>query len=339
MSAWYLIGLKSVGTLVIGSLISFILASVIRKLLGKLAAKTISETDDFIVKALSNTIAPVGFVISAIIAWELIPANELIDKFAVGLSKLILVILVLRTTNRIVIRLIQRWSLRINDAAVGSMMKSLSPLVSASLWGIGLVFYLQNMGVQMAAIWALLSAGGIGAGLALKEPVQEFFEYVTILLDKPFQSGQFINVGSVWATVESVGVRSTRLRSLNGEIIVMSNSSLTNGIISNYTEMKHRRIVHKLGIVYDTPIARVRDIPKILNRIVNSTENAQFDRCHFTEFGSSSLDFELVYFIPTNNYTKAMEAQQEINLKIMSKFQELNINFAFPTRTLHIADT
>jgi len=195
------------------------------------------------------------------------------------------------------------------------------------------------MGVQMAAIWALLSAGGIGAGLALKEPVQEFFEYITILLDKPFENGQFINVDGIWASVERVGVRSTRLRSINGEVIVMSNSALTNDKISNYGEMEYRRLVHRLGVIYETPQVKMKEIPNIIKSIIESTEDVIFDRCHFVEFGKFSLDFELVYYIPTNNYLRAMEAQQTVNLEIMKAFEENNIDFAFPTQTLHLTNT
>ena len=225
---------------------------------------------------------------------------------------------------------------QINDKSISEMIRSLSPMVGASVWSLGVIFYLQNMGVQMAAIWALLSAGGIGAGLALKEPVQEFFEYITILLDKPFQNGQFIHIEGIWAKVESVGVRSTRLRSINGEAIVMSNSRLTNGVISNYAEMKKRRLVHKLGVVYETSYEQAKNIPEMIKNIVEQTENAIFDRCHFIQFADSSLDFELVYYIPTSDYLQAMSAQQEINLAIMKKFQDENISFAYPTQTIHV---
>ena len=216
------------------------------------------------------------------------------------------------------------------------MISSLTPLIKAFTWTIGSIFFLQNIGVQMTAIWALLSAGGIGAGLALKDPVQEFFEYITILLDKPFQKGEFIKADSVLGMVERVGVRSSRIRSINGEVIVMSNSALTNGIISNYAQMKKRRLVHKLGVVYETSPSLMKMIPKIIEKIVEETKDASFDRCHFTDFGDFSLNFELVYYIPTNNYLAAMEAQQCINLKIIEEFSLNNIEFAFPTQTLNI---
>ena len=116
----------------------------------------------------------------------------------------------------------------------------------------------------------------------------------------------------------------------------MSNSRLTNGVISNYAEMKKRRLVHKLGVVYETTYEQTKTIPEMIKSIVDQTENAIFDRCHFVEFANSSLDFELVYYIPTSDYLQAMTAQQEINLEIMKRFQKENISFAYPTQTIYI---
>ncbi len=329
--------LLSILVFISGGLITLLFARVIKVIFGKITSRTKTETDDYILKVIIETIKPLGLTVSILLAIRSLN----IGKEALGiifiLSKLICIVLIIRLINRILLRLLLRWSVHINDPAVSTMLRSLSPMARALVWSIGIVFYLQNIGVQMAAIWALLSAGGIGAGLALKEPVQEFFEYITILLDKPFQNGQFIHVDDVWATVERVGVRSTRLRSVNGEVIVMSNSALTNGVISNYGEMENRRLVHKLGVEYETNLSKMKKIPSILRDIVENTENAIFDRCHFTQFGSFSLDFELVYYIPTNNYLLAMDSQQRINLEIIRRFEHEGINFAFPTQTLHLS--
>ncbi|KGG11817.1 Small mechanosensitive ion channel [Prochlorococcus sp. SS52] len=306
----------------------------------KLALRTKSDTDDYILRLIVETIKPLGIAISTFAAWRVLAIKvniPFVNGTIAGVFKLILLFLIVRLINRVLIRLITSWAQKINDPAVSTMLRSLSPMVRALIWCIGVVFYLNNMGVQMAAIWALLSAGGIGAGLALKEPVQEFFEYITILLDKPFQNGQFIHIDGVWARVERVGVRSTRMRSINGEIIVMSNSSLTNGVISNYAEMESRRLVHKIGVVYNTKYSQMESIPNIIKSIVEETNDAIFDRCHFIEFGESSLDFELVYYIPTNNYLSAMNAQQRINLEIMRVFEREGIEFAFPTQTIHVS--
>ena len=324
-------------TLIIGILITIISKNLISRLLKKLASKTNNITDDYIVNILLKAIRPIGLILSAYLSFSTLPFEGSIDSFFEAIFKLIIIVIIINLLEKITIRLIDDSSKNISDKAIISIVKSVNPLVKASIWAIGIIFYLQNMGVQMAAIWALLSAGGIGAGLALKEPVQEFFEYIIILLDKPFQNGEFINIENVWATVERVGVRSTRLRSLNGEAIVMSNSALTNGVISNYAKMKRRRLTHKLGVVYDTDISNIIAIPKIIESIIESIEDVKFDRCHFVGFGNFSLDFELVYYIPTNDYLRAMKAQQNINIGIMKKFKEHQIEFAFPTQTLNIS--
>ncbi|AAP99836.1 MULTISPECIES: mechanosensitive ion channel family protein [Prochlorococcus] len=326
--------------LVVGYIATLVGTKIISSMFSKLALRTKSDTDDYILRLIVETIKPLGIAISTFAAWRVLAIKvniPFVNGTIAGVFKLILLFLIVRLINRVLIRLITSWAQKINDPAVSTMLRSLSPMVRALIWCIGVVFYLNNMGVQMAAIWALLSAGGIGAGLALKEPVQEFFEYITILLDKPFQNGQFIHIDGVWARVERVGVRSTRMRSINGEIIVMSNSSLTNGVISNYAEMESRRLVHKIGVVYNTKYSQMESIPNIIKSIVEETNDAIFDRCHFIEFGESSLDFELVYYIPTNNYLSAMNAQQRINLEIMRVFEREGIEFAFPTQTIHVS--
>ncbi|WP_269623508.1 mechanosensitive ion channel family protein [Prochlorococcus marinus] len=323
----------------IGLIITLSLSRLTRSIFGRLVKSSKSETDDYILKVVVETIKPLGITITSFLSWKILSIQIKIigiSEIIGGIFKLIVLILIVRLINRILLRLIQSWSNKVNDIAVSTMLRSLSPMVRAIIWSIGSIFYLNNLGVQMAAIWALLSAGGIGAGLALKEPVQEFFEYITILLDKPFQSGQFIHIDGIWARVERVGVRSTRMRSINGEIIVMSNSNLTNGVISNYAEMEARRLVHKLGVVYTTGYSKMIKIPDLIKDIINSNDNAAFDRCHFIEFGDFSLDFELVYFIPTNNYLLAMDTQQEINLEIMRVFEKEGIEFAYPTQTINL---
>ena len=319
---------------IIGTLVG---TRLIGRILREITNRTKSETDDYVVNTFLESLKPIGLISSVYLSLIiLVPINNPIENIVHGIFKFILLFLVVKSLNKITLRLLQGWTRRINDDALIGMINSIKPLVKACIWSIGIIFYLQNIGVQMAAIWALLSAGGIGAGLALKEPVQEFFEYIIILLDKPFQNGEFINIDNVWATVERVGVRSTRLRSLNGEKIIVSNSYLTNGIISNYAKMNKRRLVHRLGVVYDTDPSKMIKIPTIIESIVNSVDDVQFDRCHFVEFASCSLDFELVYFIPTNNYSRAMTAQQKINLEIMKTFKNEGIDFAFPTQTINI---
>jgi len=321
----------------LGILLTLIISRFSKYSLKKISKRTKTNFDDYVFASITNLIKPVGFLLSLYFSLDYFFVDEIkFISIILNLEKLIILVIVIKTLNKILIRSFKETTDKINDPSIISMVTSLTPLIKALTWTIASIFYLQNIGVQMTAIWALLSAGGIGAGLALKDPVQEFFEYITILLDKPFQKGEFIKSNGVIGMVERVGVRSSRIRSINGEIIVMSNSALTNGIIANYAQMEKRRLVHKLGVIYETPSEIMKKIPLIIESIVNKTNNASFDRCHFTDFGDFSLNFELVYYIPTNDYLAAMEAQQAINIKIIEEFKTNNIEFAFPTQTLNI---
>ena len=172
--------------------------------------------------------------------------------------------------------------------------------------------------------------------MALKEPAQELFAYLMILLDKPFTVGQFITVGSTSATVERIGVRSTHLRSLRGEQVVMSNSTLTGSTILNFAEMAQRRMIYSIGVTYSTSLEQMKAIPTMIQAIIDAQEHSTFNRCHFTEFADSSLNFELVYYIDTRDLPVALNEQQAINLGIMEAFAQAGIDFAFPSRTLYL---
>jgi len=324
--------------LVGGGLFSILAARICSLALNPLVRRTGSEIDDWITKVVVRSIPSFGWLISAIMALRMVPTPAATQQLLENILRLILMMLLVRLINRICTNLIDRLAEHSRDPAVSSMVRSLRPMLRALIWTVGVVFYLQNIGVEMAAIWALLSAGGIGAGLALKQPVAEFFEYITILLDKPFKNGQFIHVSNIWATVERIGVRSTRLRSIDGEAIVMSNSALTSSVIANYGDMRERRLMYRLGVTYNTDAATLKRIPQILQELVEATEEARFDRCHFVEFNASSLDFELVYFVSSSDYTRAMDVQQSINLEIVRRFAKDGIEFAFPTQTLHLVD-
>ena len=321
----------------IGAFTSILIEKITKLFFKRISKRTKTNFDDFLFESITSVIKPIGFLLTIYFSIDYYFENQItFISVLLNIDKLLILIILIKQINKILIRSLFESTRKLTDSSIISMVSSLTPLIKAFTWTLGSIFYLQNIGVQMTAIWALLSAGGIGAGLALKDPVQEFFEYITILLDKPFQKGEFIKAGEILGMVERVGVRSSRIRSINGEIIVISNSSLTNGIISNYAQMRKRRLVHKLGVVYETKPETMKKIPSIIESIVESTKNASFDRCHFTDFGDFSLNFELVYYIPTNDYVAAMEAQQFINLRIMEEFKINNIDFAFPTQTLQI---
>jgi len=291
-----------------------------------------------------------GCTMVAVWAWDTVPYEGIGDQIVYGLARLAAVVVTIHGVNHIFIRLLANFLLRISGSSNTGyeILRALKPMLRAILWIIGSVYYLQSIGVELEAIWAVLAAGGIGVGLALQKPAAEFFEYIYILLDKPFQGEDLLDVGGILAWVEHVGIRSTRLRSLKGELVIMTNSSLMSQPVRNHgnshqtpppTEhgaMEHRRLIYRFGVVYSTPLKKMEIIPKLVHGVIDGVEGATFNRCHFVQFGSSSLDFELCYIIPTNNYIQAMDVQQKINLGIMGAFAQQGISFAFPTQTLYV---
>ena len=321
--------------LVVGVGITLATTLVLRRFLPRFTRRTSSDFDDFVLRALSDAVIPFGIVVTLLmVKTNLGLPNDVLRAYDVVL-RIVGSIVIIRLVNRIGIRFLQGVARR-SDSDLEQVFKSLQPLVQAVIWIIGALILFQSLGVQLAAIWALLSAGGIGVGLALKEPAQELFAYLMILLDKPFTVGQFISVGSTSATVEKIGVRSTHLRSLRGEVVVMNNSALTNSTVLNFADMHTRRMIYSLGVTYSTSVDQMKAIPAWVEQIIDAVPNASFNRCHFTEFGDSSLNLELVYYIDTRDYTTALNAQQAVNLGIMERFAREGVEFAFPSRTLYL---
>ena len=321
--------------ILVGGVITLVASFLLRNIFPRFTRKTPGDFDDFVLRALGDAILPFGIIVVLILIQDDLGLSNDIQRAYDVLLRISGTVVIVRFANRVGIRFLEGISHRAGDD-LQQLFISLKPLIKALVWMIGALVLFQSLGVKLAAIWALLSAGGIGIGLALKDPAQELFAYMMILLDKPFTVGQFINAGSTWATVERIGVRSTHLRSLRGEAVVMNNSALTNATILNFADMNTRRMIYSLGVTYDTGVDQMKAIPAIVEAVINTIANTTFNRCHFTEFGDSSLNFELVYTIDTRDYTMALNAQQEVNLGIMEAFAAEGITFAFPTQTLYL---
>jgi small-conductance mechanosensitive channel len=267
-------------------------------------------------------------LISAALIWRSLPMTLGADQLLMAGVKLVLVVLAVRLANRATTRALRSWSARCGDEAVASLIGSLAPMLRALISALGAVFYLQNIGVEMAAIWALLSAGGIGAGLALKQPVQEFFNYLTLLLDRPFQAGQWIQVNGITARVERIGVRSTRLRNLSGEAIVMGNSLLTSSVVTNCDELQQRRVVIRFALQADAPPEALEALPLRVQRWLADESGLRLERCHCLDLQGTALVFELVYALDGGDGQDHREVQQRVTLGLNRLIQGLGLRLA-----------
>lgn len=212
--------------------------------------------------------------------------------------------------------------------------RAFMPIIKGVVWTLATVFFLDNMGFQVSSVIAGLGIAGIAVGLAGQAILGDLFSYFAILWDRPFRLGDLVYVGDVRGYIEYVGLKTTRLRSLDGEEIVMSNSDLTGSRLRNYQRMRRRRVVFGFGVVYQTRPEVLEAIPDMVKEIINGVPRTQVERVHFKEFGDFSLNFEVVYHVLSKEYDEYMDAMQAINLALAKEFEKRSIEFAYPTQTL-----
>ncbi len=210
-----------------------------------------------------------------------------------------------------------------------------SNILKGIVWVVGLLFLLSNLGINVTSLAASLGIGGIAVALALQNILSDLFSSFTIYFDKPFRVGDFIIVGDKMGTVEQVGIKTTRLRALQGEQVIISNQELTQSQIQNFKRLEDRRAVITLGVTYDTSQEKMKKIPELIKGIISGMDGVDFDRAHFNEFGDFALMFEVVYFVHSPEYAVFMDVKQNILLDIKGAFEEEGIEMAFPTQTLY----
>lgn len=220
------------------------------------------------------------------------------------------------------------------DRAAASSLGIIGFILTGLIWAVVMLLTLDNLGVNITALVAGLGIGGIAVALAVQNVLGDLFASLSIALDKPFVVGDFLIVDEFMGTVEYVGIKSTRLRSLSGEQIIMSNSDLLGSRVRNYGRMQERRAVFATSITYETPVELIERVPTLLRQTVESQKGTRFDRSHFQKHGPASLDFETVYHVLSPDMATYMDIQQAINLQIHRTFAELGIEFAYPTQRL-----
>jgi small-conductance mechanosensitive channel len=226
-----------------------------------------------------------------------------------------------------------------SDPAAATTISMLGFLARMALWSLVLLLALENLGVDVTALVAGLGVGGIAVALAAQNILSDLFASLSIVLDKPFVLGDFIVVGPQAGTVDAIGLKTTRVRSLTGEQLVFANNDLLQSRIQNFKRMHERRIVFSVGVTYETPRDKLGRVADILREAVETQADLRFDRAHFKQFGPSSLDFEVVYYVRSPEYNVYMDAQQAVNLMIFDRFAAEEIDLAYPTQTLLIRGT
>jgi small-conductance mechanosensitive channel len=328
----------ALGAVVLSFIILRIITQLIHQRILKLSKKTKTDIDDLIAGLLKKINGLVLLILSLYVGSLFL---TLPDKVKILLGKLIIVSLLLQAAiwgNGIIQYWVDRYRKQRmqEDAASVTSFSALGFVLQIVLWSLIVLLALDNLGIDITALVAGLGVGGIAVALAMQNILGDLFASLSIVMDKPFVIGDFIVVDTLMGSVEHIGLKTTRLRSLSGEQLIISNSDLLKSRIRNFKRMFERRVVFSLGVTYQTPLGKLQKIPVIIKSIIELQENIRFDRAHFKDYGDFSLNYEIVYWVKSPDYNVYMDIQQAINLEIFKQFQEQGIEFAYPTQTLFL---
>jgi small-conductance mechanosensitive channel len=298
--------------------------------LGPAEARSTTSLDAITGTVLRSTNLFTIVVVSVILGAQALVLGGRLDRAAWTLAVLVLLVQAGLWANKAVgftlaLVLHQRGEA---DVAGASTLKAVGMAARIAVWSLLLLVALDRLGVNVTGLVAGLGIGGIAVALALQNILGDLLSAMSIMLDKPFEVGDFITTGDSLGVVEHIGMKTTRIRSLSGEQIIFSNSDLLKSRVRNFKRMTERRVVLTLRVQFGTPVAKLAVIPALLREIVTGQTGVRLDRAHFREIGEAALCFEIVYFVLDPDYNHYMDIQQAINFEILGRFDAEGIGFA-----------
>ncbi|MES2355530.1 MAG: mechanosensitive ion channel family protein [Pseudomonadota bacterium] len=330
--------LTAVGITVACMLVIALIKRVVLQRFGAYAAKTPSKLDDVLVDTVRATRLWLLLFPAIMLGAEYLELSTKVSHVIKTVATVALFSQLGLWTSRLVRVGILYSSTRTFDVSeeTATSLGVLNFVGQTVLWSIIALVALDNLGINVTALITGLGVGGVAIALAVQNILGDLFASLSIVIDKPFVAGDFIIVDDYMGTVEHIGVKTTRLRSLSGEQIIFANNDLLKSRVRNYKRMYERRVIFQLHVLYKTTSAQLEKIPDIIKNIILSFEKIRFERAHFSKLGDSTLDFEVVYWVLDADYNLYMDIQQGINLKLLRAFESEGVKFANPTQTLII---
>jgi len=328
----YLIALAA---FVLGIIVLKIFKYILLVKIKEIVNHTITEFDDLIIKTVDSVHWPFYLLLSLFFSIRLLNIPNILGQIVYYLLLVAGVYYIVTGLQNIVDYSFRGLAKkRGGDPSMIGLFRKASRVL---LWGLAIIIFLQNLGYDITALVAGLGIGGLAIAFALQNILADIFASFSIYFDKPFEIGDFIIIGTDMGTVEKIGIKSTRIKTLQGEELVVSNKELTSTRIHNYKKMDKRRVVFNLGVVYETSTEKLKMIPEIIKQVIDKIELADLDRVHFNKFGDFSLNYEIVYYLNSSEYNDYMNVQQAINLNIKQEFEKEKIEFAYPTQTVFLS--
>jgi len=306
--------------------------------LKKLAKNTKSDIDDVLLDVIGHVKPFFYILVSLFVSAQTLELHSIIAKIIDLLFYVALIAEAIAIVEAIATYGMKQYlKKREEDNANQKAMVNMALVfIRISLWSLGFLFILSNLGVNISSLIASLGIGGIAIAFALQNLLSDIFSSFSILFDKPFSIGDFIVVGKDSGTVEKIGLKTTRIRTLRGEEMVIPNKDLTSARVQNLKTMERRRELLNFSVEYGTTTTKLEKIPGIVQKIVESNKDATFDRCHLVSLGDSSLDFESVYYIENAEYDVYLDTKQNVNLSLLEALDGEGIVLAYPTQTIHL---
>ncbi len=324
---------------------SILLAWIIVKLLKKyfigylqrVTEKTATIFDDLLVKGVSKFLLPYLYLF---INYNIITHLTLHPRFEKVLDvaiKVVTAYFFIRLINFIIHGALQLYMQQKNEPPERiRQLNGMLVVVKVITWIMGIIMLVDNLGYDVTTLIAGLGVGGIAIALAAQNILGDLFSYLVIFFDKPFEVGDFIVVGEHRGTVEKIGIKTSHVRSIDGQQLVMPNAELVKSVINNFKRLEKRRALFGIGVVYYTPAAKLEKIPGIIQGIITKHPQAEFDRAHLKSFGDFSINYEIVYLVESPDFKVYMDTHQAICLEIFQRFEQEGIEFAFPTQTVFL---
>jgi small-conductance mechanosensitive channel len=302
-----------------------------------LASKSETKVDDYLITGLERFGLPVlNFII---LYWGIhyLTLSTRVSKLVSTVATVVVVYFVIRIILSIIRKLLEAYVLKQENGETKlKQITGIMVVINIAVWAMGAVFLFDNLGYNVTAIITGLGIGGIAIALAAQNILGDLFNYFVIFFDRPFEVGDFIVVDDKRGTVEYIGIKTTRIKSISGEQIIISNSNLTSSRLHNFRRMEQRRAIFNIGVVYGTPLDKLKKIPDLITQIIVAEPLTTPDRVHFATYGDFSLNFEVVFFVQSSDYKQFMDIVQDVNFRIYEAFEKEAIEFAYPTQTVHL---
>ncbi|NPA33899.1 MAG: mechanosensitive ion channel family protein [Chlorobi bacterium] len=317
----------------------YLIRSIVVRRLRVIARKSSTYIDDFILDFIYNKLGRLFYIaIALFLTAALVKLPSGVEKAINLLFVIVMVFYAARFFGHLVDVGLRSW-LKGDDEearARASLARTLSLLAKMVVWAIAIILMLDNLGFNVTGLIAGLGIGGLAIGLAVQNILQDIVASFSIQIDRPFVEGDLVEIGDKVGTVEQIGIKTTRMRSLFGEEISIPNRTIVDSFIHNYGRMKQRKLLLSFGVIYETALEKLERIPDMVRQIFAEIPKTTVDRVHFKNLGDFSLDYEVLVTIDDPTYNYLMDVRQQFNLKITKLFREEGIEFAYPTQVIYL---